>query len=32
MAKITECVIDVDLANAIRKMADALELKRLPPT
>jgi hypothetical protein len=27
MAKITECVIDVDLANAIRKMADALKLK-----
>jgi hypothetical protein len=27
MAKITECVIDIDLANAIRRMADALELK-----
>jgi hypothetical protein len=27
MAKITECVIDVELANAIRKMADALALK-----
>lgn len=26
-AKITECVIHVDLANAIRKMARALELK-----
>ncbi len=27
MAKITECVIGVELANAIRKMADALDLK-----
>jgi hypothetical protein len=26
-AKIKECVIDVDLANAIRKMANALDLK-----
>jgi competence CoiA-like predicted nuclease len=27
MAKITECVIGVDLANSIREVADALGLK-----
>jgi len=27
MPKINECLIDVDLANAIREVADALKLK-----
>lgn len=27
MSKINECLIDIDLANAIREVADALKLK-----